>query len=75
MTRTRKSIGLVCPIDPRHGPLLEIDNRLRCIHQEHDGRPSTHSLGAAPMTRSVFSLDEALRRTPGSPAWDEWDAR
>lgn len=54
--------GLLCPLD---GSALldfgEPDGRLRCIHQGHDGRPTTHPLGAAPMTKSVFSLDEVLR--------------
>ena len=56
----RQGTFLLCPTDPRHGALLEIDGALRCPHQEHDGRPSTHPLGPLPMSRSRFTLDEAL---------------
>lgn len=58
--KTRQPVGFLCPASPDHGPLLEIEGRLRCIHQSHDGRPTTHKLGAAPMTKSLFSLDEAI---------------
>lgn len=57
--RTPTYVGLRCPADLRHGPLIESHSRLRCIHQEHDGRPKTHPLGQAPATRATFTLDEA----------------
>lgn len=57
-----KGLVLPCPAAPdRHGPLLDVpqgSGRLRCIHQEHDGRPGSHPLGAAPATRTTFTLDE-----------------
>lgn len=52
------SVGLVCPTDNHHGPLIEIDGVATCIHQEHDGRPASHPLGAAPATRRRFTIDE-----------------
>lgn len=49
---------LVCPDDEAHGILiLDTAGRLRCIHQEHDGRPAGHPLGASPRTAPVFTLD------------------
>lgn len=37
------------------------------VHQDHDGRPASHPDGAAPVTRSRFTLDEieAARREAG----------
>lgn len=59
----KRTAGLMCPADPAHGPLLEIDGQLRCVHVAHDGRPSTHKQGAAPGTRSRFTADEAITGT------------
>lgn len=50
--------GLICPADPSHGRLLDIGNRLRCVHADHDGRPRSHPKGPAPATRAVFTLAE-----------------
>lgn len=54
-----KSFGLLCPEDPKHGPLLEVDGGLRCVHQAHDGRTKNHPLGPAPATRASFTLAQA----------------
>lgn len=60
----QKFAGLVCPDSPEHGPLTEVDGRMRCVHQSHDGRPKTHPLGPAPVTKSVFTLAEVLGEKP-----------
>lgn len=44
------SSGIPCPVDPNHGPLTDIDGRLYCRNQAHDGRPKTHPAGPAPRT-------------------------
>lgn len=55
-----KYAGMICPTDPTHGPLIWVDEKLRCVAQPHDGRPKSHPLGAEPPTRSVFTLEEVL---------------
>ena len=45
----RPTIAL-CPADPEHGPLLDVDGRTYCPHQDHDGRPKTHPAGQAPQS-------------------------
>ena len=61
--RPRASVGLDCPEDPRHGPLIPWARSERwgwyCPHQEHAGRPGSHPLGAASQTRAFFTTDEA----------------
>lgn len=60
MADRRARAVLPCPAVPEHGELVMVEgsDRLRCIHQEHDGRPKTHPLGEAPATRCVFTLHE-----------------
>lgn len=58
------TVRTVCPVDPRHGRVLDAPGERfswYCPHQEHDGRPSTHALGAAPSTRSYFTTEEVER--------------
>lgn len=51
---------LRCPPHPEHGILrVSATGRLWCPHQDHDGRPSTHPLGAADPTPRYFTLDAA----------------
>lgn len=54
--------GPVCPLVPEHGalnPPKDNKSRFYCAHQSHDGRPSTHPLGAAPQTAAFFTRAEA----------------
>lgn len=51
---------LRCPSVPEHGILRVSERgRLWCPHQDHDGRPSSHPLGAAAPTPCYFTLDAA----------------
>ncbi len=58
--KRRQPVGLLCPADPEHGPLLEMpDGSLHCPSQKHHGRPASHPLGKAEASPSFFSLDQA----------------
>lgn len=55
-----RHVGLLCPTDPSHGPLIPWPGSERfgwyCPRQEHDGR------GDVPRTRAFFKTAEAEGR-------------
>lgn len=54
--------GLLCPVDPAHGPLLASKDPARgwfCPHAAHDGRLSNHPDGPAPRTPHTFTTAQA----------------
>src|SRR6185369_784968 len=59
VTATGRRVGLVCPTDPEHGPLIPwthgSDYGWHCPHQAHDGH------GDRPQTRAFFTTAEAER--------------
>lgn len=40
----KRSAGALCYI-PEHGPVLELDGRSFCPHEDHNGRPAAHLAG------------------------------
>lgn len=54
-----------CPTEG-HGPLVDLDGRLYCSNQEHDGRPASHPLGFTPRTSPFPGLPAPVER-PRTP--------
>lgn len=55
--------GLICPANPDHGNVFALSmpdgsTVWHCPHNDHSGRPKSHPAGAAPYTRSSFTLNE-----------------
>lgn len=61
----------LCPADPAHGEVLppkDGKSRFYCPHVAHDGRASSHPLGADKPTRAYFTRGEvAARRLAETP--------
>ena len=47
-----------------HGPLIDIEGRLWCPHQSHDGRPPSHPDGPAPATNAWADAPEPVEARP-----------
>ena len=64
--KPRKPVGLVCPRDPNHGPVIEIPNapKLYCPSQAHSPRPRSHPLGPSIATSPWFTLREVETGVP-----------
>lgn len=67
MSKRQGGDGDPCPIEPlEHGRMTFMQppsTRQYCAHQSHDGRPSTHPLGASEPTRCMWPKGtEALRK-------------
>lgn len=65
MKRSPYGVGVPCPDDAAHGPLLDIDTPQGtvhyCPHQAHDGRPRTHPAGFTARTDAIFRPEERKR--------------
>ena len=58
------NVRTACPVNPAHGRVLDAPGErwaFYCPHQDHDGRPATHPLGAMAGTRSHFTTTEVER--------------